>query len=222
MQPYDAPEFWNVIDALHECGLLPHLMIIGSWSEYVYSQAFDDKLLAGFRTQDMDILIPNIRVPRKGVNIYSELQKRGFVYQEDIVSGIGKFFGGRGMEVEFLARAFGQGDLKVVVPCLNGLVVPSIRSLDILTKHPLPLTIRGYTVIVPEPAAYVLHKLLINNQRKPAKQEKDLGSIRSVLTFVVASDGQKARLIEILESLSNNRQKRIRATADSNNIALPI
>jgi hypothetical protein len=222
MQPYDAPEFWNVIDTLNECGLLPHLMIIGSWSEYVYSQAFDDKLLAGFRTQDMDILIPNIRVPRKGVNIYSELQKKGFVYQEDTVSGIGHFFGGRGMEVEFLARALGQGDLKIAAPCLNGLVVPSIRSLDILTRHPLPLAIRGYTVIVPEPAAYVLHKLLINSQRKPAKQKKDLGSIRSVLAFIVASDDQKARLGEILGLLSNSHQKRIRATADGNNISLPI
>jgi len=222
MKPYDAPEFWNVIDAFNECGLLPHLMIIGSWSEYVYSQAFDDTLLAGFRTQDMDVLVPNIRVPKQGVNIFAELTDRGFVYHEDIVSGVGRFFGGRGMEVEFLVRALGQGQSTITVPCLNGLVAQSIRSLDILTKHPLPLAIRGYTIVVPEPAAYVLHKLLINSKRKSAKQEKDLSSIRSVLAFITTNSGQEDQVRKIFDSLSANRKKHVQSTAAVNNILLPL
>jgi len=65
-----------------------------------------------------------------------------------------------------------------------------------------------------------LHELLINSRRKPAKQEKDLDSIRSVLRFINTNETQKERLHEILESLSASRKKRIQNTAESNNISL--
>ncbi|MCL2525933.1 MAG: nucleotidyltransferase domain-containing protein [Coriobacteriia bacterium] len=90
LAPQLAPEFWKVVEVLEDTGLLPHLMIVGSWAEYIYAQAYGDQLLASFRTQDVDILVPNIRIPKKGVNIYAALADKGFVYDENIVNGVGK------------------------------------------------------------------------------------------------------------------------------------
>jgi hypothetical protein len=55
--------FWEIIETLDKCGALPHLMIAGSWAEYIYSESLGDGVRAGFRTRDIDIVILNIRKP---------------------------------------------------------------------------------------------------------------------------------------------------------------
>ena len=51
-------EFWKFIGILHQADLLRHLILIGSWAEYIYAQS---GILPGYdanlRTLDVDFLI---------------------------------------------------------------------------------------------------------------------------------------------------------------------
>lgn len=57
-------EFWEIIDLLDKENALNHLIVIGSWAEYLYEQS---GLLSGFRselrTRDIDFVIRNKRKP---------------------------------------------------------------------------------------------------------------------------------------------------------------
>ena len=62
--------FWRLLGLMHDAGALPHVLIIGSWAEYLYAQS---GLLPGYvanlRTLDIDFLIRNQRKPRTMVNL---------------------------------------------------------------------------------------------------------------------------------------------------------
>ncbi len=59
----------------------------------------------------MDFLYPNIRKPQKfDVRIIKVLQDEGFVYLEDSLTGVGKFFKEDLLELEFLTRSLGKGE----------------------------------------------------------------------------------------------------------------
>ena len=79
---------------------------------------------------------------------------------------------------------------------------------------------RDYMVTVPEPAAYVLHKLSINPMREPEKQSKDIRALRELLKHINASTNDNARLKIIFDKLFKKQQKIILETADKNFIEL--
>lgn len=56
--------FWLTIKAFKEIGLLQHVMIIGSWAEYLYSSLFETDFMPNLRTRDVDIFYSNINIPK--------------------------------------------------------------------------------------------------------------------------------------------------------------
>jgi len=65
-------------------------------------------------------------------------------------------------------------------------------------------------VIVPEPAAYVLHKFIIYKRRlNKEKQERDLLAAKGIGEFLLQNKTQQKKITEIFNSLPNKWQKAV-------------
>jgi len=209
MEATERSTFWGAIEIFDKKGLLPHFMIIGSWAEYLYSETFGKNVRAGLRTRDIDIFIPNIYKPAEKVSFSAELENLGFTFSECRVSDVGKFSSTDGFELEFLARRLGRGEKTVKIPSLD-ITVESMRELDLLAKYPLTVKVNSFNVVVPEPAAYILQKLIVSAKRKTTeKQQKDLDSVDYMLFNIEHYGCDLSRVAEIFSNLHPNQQKSI-------------
>lgn len=211
--------FWETVDIFNKQGLLPYIMLIGSWAEYIYMDYFKTGYESGMKTRDLDFLYRNIRRPENKISIITELSKNGFIYSEDVLTGVGKFYKEGLLEVEFLVRAIGKGSSTIKIPSI-GITAESLRTVNMLADFPLEMKYRNYIVTVPEPAAYVLQKLYTNPTRRADKREKDIRAIKLLLPHIKSSKYDNSRLILIFNSLHKNHQKIITATCESNFIEL--
>jgi hypothetical protein len=102
-------DFWRFISLLHENNLLQHMVVIGSWAEYLYAQS---GILPGFtanlRTLDIDFLIKNMRRPFKSVNIASLAKEAGYTIDCDVMEGTTKIYTPDLMEIEFIIEQIGK------------------------------------------------------------------------------------------------------------------
>ena len=48
--------FWSLIDVLNKTDILPYVMIMGSWAQYLYYNIFKDNFRDNMRTRDIDVL----------------------------------------------------------------------------------------------------------------------------------------------------------------------
>lgn len=211
--------FWETIDVFDKQGLLPYIMIIGSWAEYIYSYYFKTDFIPNMKTRDLDFLYRNINKPHNRISIISELTKKGFIYREDTITGVGKFFKENLLEIEFLTRAIGKGTATKKIPSI-GIIAESLHTINMLSDFPLELECKDYIVTVPEPAVYVLQKLYTNPTRKPDKQEKDIRAIRELLPHIKSSENDSVRLKTIFCSLHKNYQNTILGVCKKNFIDL--
>ena len=83
--------FWQTIKIFDNEGLLPYIMIIGSWAEYIYSYYFKTDFMPNLRTRDVDFLYWNIHRPKNKINITTALIENGYSYVENPTSGAAKF-----------------------------------------------------------------------------------------------------------------------------------
>ena len=72
--------FWEIIDVFNKQGLLPHVMLVGSWAEYIYERSYLEGFTANLRTRDVDFLYRNIRRPAGRIDISQALKDKGFIY----------------------------------------------------------------------------------------------------------------------------------------------
>ena len=152
--------FWQTIRAFDEIGLLHHVMIIGSWAEYLFSP--------NLRTRDVDFFYRNINIPKEKINVVQKLKSIGYVYDE--VDGVSRFYKEDLLELEFLTRVLGAGtDGKVNIKPL-GITSEGLRAINILSDFAREIEAtatdgENYTLIIPEPSAYVIQKILTNPDR---------------------------------------------------------
>ena len=211
--------FWETINTFDNEGLLKHVMIIGSWAEYIYSYYFSSDFIPNLRTTDLDFLYKNIRQPQHKINIISKLSQSGFVYKEDFLTGVGKFFKEGVLEIEFLTRSIGRGNDTVNIKSI-GINAESLREVNMLADYPLELECGEHIVTVPEPAAYILQKLYINPKRKEDKQKKDIRAIRELLAHIKSNEYENARLEFILGGLHKKHKKIVLKVAAENYLEL--
>jgi len=198
-------EFRKFISCLQDAGCLNNIMVIGSWAEYLYKEC---GLLEGFypsmQTIDVDFLIPNINQPRKKTNLIEIAKERGFLYQEDSLQQTSRFIGRDNFEVEFIASQKGSGD-KPLPRTTIGVNAQQLTHMSVLIRYPLKLEFEGVMVLVPEPEAYIIQKMIINN-RRGLKAEKDREKIKELRLFV-----NENRLLEIEESLTKKEKQLVDA-----------
>ena len=215
--------FWKLISALEKANVLPHVMIIGTWAEWLYSDYFasltDGKVFKVDigKTHDMDVFFRNALLEIEGADkLQGYLKDAGFVPGHDYR---GTFFMG-GIEVEFLASQLGTGPGLVKIPSV-GIKAERLKDLDML--DPLTVVSSGYAITIPTPASYVAHKLFINPERRPeSKRTQDVRKVSVLLASMKDIPGQMDMLEQYLAELPNDKLERIRMVAQSNSISLPI
>lgn len=177
-------EFVKFLELLNENKLLKHIVIAGSWAEYIYSNG---GLLKGFdpnlKTLDADFLIKNQRHPNPPANIVKIAKDAGYVVSFDILYETTKIFTPSQFEIEFLINQMGSGT-NCVLDTNLGVKAQALRHMDISLRNTISIDFCGMEISVPLPEAYVIHKMVINEDRKLDKQAKDVNSIFQLAAFL--------------------------------------
>ncbi|MBM3707341.1 MAG: hypothetical protein FJW69_03215 [Actinobacteria bacterium] len=203
--------FFKILNKLNEEGVLEDIVLIGSWCHYFYrvyfSNSFEIPLL---RTLDVDFLIPNPPKIHKKVNVPEILETLDFVPSHNYLTGYTKYVHPE-LELEFLIAELGRGkgDEPYKIPQLN-INAQGLRFLNLLQLHTLKIEDENITVTVPEPAAYVLHKFIIQERRlNEEKQKRDLLSAKEIGEFLLRNKKQQKKIKDIFNSLPGKWQKTI-------------
>jgi len=166
------PPIGGLLRTLSEVGFFDRSLLIGSWVMPLYQELYGVRYL--LRTFDVDFAVhlahgqKQIRVDLE--RLITGLGFVGFMAAE----GVQKFTA-TGYEVEFTAhRAGGReiGALTVREWNINALPLPFV---NILISFSETVEIDGFTIRIPIPEAYFIHKLIVAPRRLTAeKREKDL------------------------------------------------
>ena len=212
--------FWEIIETFGQKGVLQHVMLIGSWAEYVYQEnGYFINFQANLRTRDVDWLIKNIRRPSDKIDLIETMEEKGFVTEIDYVNGVHKFYKGSDLEVEFLVGEKGKGKMEAYEIEPFGIKAIGLRKMNILLANETSMYCNGFTIKVPTPEAYILHKMVINDDRKD-KQEKDISAILNMYYHIEQSDRAMEMLRRTLDSLTKKQQNKVRAFMQEHKILL--
>jgi hypothetical protein len=118
--------------------------------------------------------------------------------------GATRFLAQGGLRVEFLTPNRGSEDYTgrpAKIPALGGAAAEPLRFLDFLIHEPVRTVLLhkgGIPVIVPDPARYAIHKLIVAARRSPGSQ-KDLKDLRQAnqLAEALEATGRAADLLEM-------------------------
>ncbi|MDO4545323.1 MAG: GSU2403 family nucleotidyltransferase fold protein [Bacillota bacterium] len=195
--------FLKLVRLLYENDCLEHVVLIGSWAEFLY---MEDKRLPGYeaniRTLDVDFLVKNLRRPAKQVNLISLAKQNGFLVDSDRLTGVTKFQLEEGLEVEFLISKRGAGEEAALKTNL-GITAQSLRHMEMLKENTIVIDYFGMKIEVPSPEAFVLHKMIINRERKQ-KSAKDRDAIDRMYQHL-----DMAEFGRIKDRLTNKERQRI-------------
>jgi hypothetical protein len=195
--------FLNTLNILGKAGVLEDIILIGSWCHYFYKVYFSNaQEIPLLRTLDIDFLIPNPPKIHKDVNIPEILETLDFVPSHDYLTGYTKYVHPE-LELEFLIADLGRGkgNRPYEISKLH-INAQGLRFLSLLQSHTIKIEYEKVNVIVPEPAAYVLHKFIIQERRlNKEKQKRDLLSAKEIGEFLLQNKTQQKKITEIFNSL---------------------
>jgi hypothetical protein len=213
--------FWDVIKAFHELKILDHVMIIGSWAEYFYPQLFESNFIPNIRTRDVDFFYRNINIPKDKVPLISKLAEFGFIHEADPYSEVSKFYKEDLLELEFLTRVMGSGGKSPYTIRSLGIKSEGLRVINILSDYVCEIEKHGYKILLPEPAAYVIQKILTNPVRTPKyKRENDILSVEELLIHIKKSKYHQGVLEDVYGSLSKKQLEVVSKVTKENYIEL--
>jgi len=203
--------FLKILNSLHNEGVLKDIILIGSWCHYFYKDYFSNAPeIPLLRTLDVDFLIPNPPRIKKEVNIPDILESFDFIPLHSRITGYTKYVHPE-LELEFLIADLGKGkgNKPYQIPKLH-INAQGLRFLNLLQSHTIKVKYGDITVIVPEPAAYVLHKFIIYERRQnKEKQLRDLLSAKEIGEFLLTNKIQRKKILDIFNSLPKKWQKTI-------------
>lgn len=196
--------FARVLDLVDDAGCMPHVILVGSWAEFVYRESgLVREFCPNIKTMDVDFLIRNLRRPTPAVRLASLARERGFLVDADVLNGTTKLFDTSGLEVEFLIGKMGAG-VETSLKTNIGVTAQTLRHTEILSNNTVEAQCLGHLVRVPAPEAYAVHKMVINSQRG-SKTEKDARAVHGILPLL-----NKAKLAEILGQLTKKELARVK------------
>lgn len=145
--------------------------LIGSWCFHLYQRHLGVKPYP-LRTQDIDFLLPYPYRGRVHVDLIKELEALGF--RHDFRPDGSIYLWNAELRIEFMIPERGRGMEKAPAIKLLGVRAMPLRFVDLLLRQPISVVEGGVKVLLPNPAAFCLHKLLIANRRKrPDSRTKD-------------------------------------------------
>ena len=138
-----------------------------------------------------------------------------------VILELSKFIKEDLLELEFLTRVVGSGSQQFYEIPSIGIKAEGLRPLNMLNEYPLELECRDFIITVPEPGAYVLHKLHINPSRMPSyKKEKDIDAVNALLIHIKNSEYEQKRMETIFNNLTQKSRRIIEDVCKKNYIEL--
>ncbi|MEN8905639.1 MAG: GSU2403 family nucleotidyltransferase fold protein [Clostridiales bacterium] len=209
--------FWDTMKNLNSTGAFEHIMLIGSWVEYVYEQRIN-KFEAHLKTKDVDFLIKDVRIIKAknvNINIPEVFNKMGFSID---VSGWGvmRFHKEGLLEVEFLQKEVGSSsgsEAKMVKEL--GLRTEALRNLEMLSKYSMNILLNGCNFQIPSPPAYIIHKMIVG-------RPKDVIKVVSLIPFVKANQKEFNLMKEIYNDLFKKQKRKVDSFIDNNVLDLDL
>lgn len=188
-------------------------VLIGSWATVFYKQQFKEWARLNkfvLTTRDMDFLVPFPRKIKYKARIPDLLDDLGFV---------ATFHGSKGyiklshpeLIIEFLTPERGIGaDGPVSLPSL-GMNATALRFLNFLSEGVMKVPVEDFHVILPDPARFAFHKIIIAQRRK----SKDKANKDNLLALEILRDllesSEKRSLRLAYRNLNTQWQKRVMA-----------
>lgn len=126
-------------------------------------------------------------------------------------AGAAAFLGAGGLRVEFLTPNRGSDDLSgglSSMPALGGTKAIPLRFLDFLIHEPVRTVMlhgAGIPVLVPDPARYAVHKLIVSS-RRAGGTGKDVKDLRQA-DALAAAYGELGREPEIVDAFAEARER---------------
>ncbi len=221
METRQEQAFWNTIEAFHDLDILKHIMVIGSWAEYLFPQLFQTEFIPNIRTRDVDFFYHNINIPNRKVPLIAKLKEYGFVHESDPFSEVSRFYREDLLEIEFLTRSIGAGS-KATYPIRPlGIRSVGLRMINILADYACEIEQNGYQIIIPEPAVYVLQKIIANPSKVPkSKRVKDMRAVEELLVHIKNNEYHAALIKEIYGQLTVKQRAIINRVAQDHYIEL--
>jgi len=208
MQDERGDLFLDLLGVFQKLSLLDDLVLVGSWCHLFYRAYFQDPLaVEPIRTTDVDFLIANPNKGRPERDVPAALKELGFLTQH-AMSGWTKYVH-KDLELEFLTPKRGGGGSETFTVKPLKLEAHSIRFLDFLYDHAIAVNHAGFAVKVPEPAAYVLHKFLINPRRSEKKRGKDMETITKLSAYMIKREAEQDRFRTLLSEMPKGWQKTV-------------
>lgn len=212
-------EFFKIIKLLDSFNLLDHLIIIGSWAEYLYEKG---NILSEFKhsikTEDIDFLVDNIRKPYESIDIIKVLEDKDYIVDLNY-NGVPKIFN-ENIEIEFLAKQKGKPVNPVWVNSLK-INAPTLTHLEFFSEHSILVEYKEVKVKIPSPSAYLIHKILIQNERQQDKKQKDFDAIEYLIGFIEEDTKYCDEFKEIFNELGRKQKNTIKKFS-SESILLPL
>jgi len=203
--------FIEILRRFQKEGLLNDVILIGSWTTVLYKAYFKgyERLKKyALVTRDLDLLVDHPNKVKGNVDIPHLLEDLGFVVS---------FVGRKGyihlihpdLIVEFLTPERGRG-VDGPVPLKKwGMNATALRFLDFLIKDNMTITLEGIKVILPHPARFAIHKLVVAQRRKNKdKAMKDNIAAVDILNDLVDA-GQEDKIRSVYKEFSLPWQKKI-------------
>lgn len=211
--------FWETIDIFAKEGILPHVILVGSWVELIYEVAYLPDFESSFQTRDIDFLVKNIRQPREKVDAVKVLEEHDFIHDVDPITGASKFYKEGIIEVEFLVKELGAGQVEPYHIKSLGVKAEGLRNMNLLAENAITVIAKGYQITIPKPAAYVLEKLIINEHRG-IKKEKDIRAVQRILDIIKQCKEETETIIGLYNSLRPKQKRKIDEVCEESGINL--
>ena len=202
--------FLQILQELNKNNVLQDLIIIGGWCLIIYREQYGNpSTISALRTSDVDFLVSLDQKFQTRVDIGQIFSNIGLEEKFSITQGYIKYVH-PDLEVEFLVPMLGR---QVNTPfTLNALKTNAqrLRFLDILVKYSKLVDYCNLKVRVPEPAAYVINKLIASSRRdNPLKASKDLKSAKELGEYILVDEVQRNLLKSIYSGYKTNIKKKI-------------
>ena len=199
----------EVLRRFDRASVLKEMMLIGSWCLPFYREYFSGTVYSpAIKTRDMDFLVPDPGRVRVSVDIPALLKDLGFVVS---------FSGSKGyikldhadLYIEFLSPEKGRGmDEPVKIPRL-GVNATALRYLNFLVDNTIKVNAEGFTVCLPHPVNFALHKLIIFQLRvKEDKADKDKAAAVMLLRALIQK-GDAKLIKDVFDAIPTRWRKSI-------------
>jgi hypothetical protein len=199
----------EVLKRLDEADVLKDIVIIGSWCIPFYKGYFaKERYVTSIKTRDIDFLVRKPAKIKAHIDLPEMLKDLGFIVGFKGEVGVIKLEH-PDLVVEFLVPEIGKGSDKPYPLPQLGLNAQRLRFLNFLTANTIEVKVGNVTVILPHPANFALHKLIVSQRRKTGdKTVKDRDSAIKILNALIEK-GEELTIRKVFNSVPQGWRKKV-------------